>query len=649
MTDVKSISLPPKKELQKEFESGRIPRSKTWQAFINGLYLNTEQFDEIISLNKEFQQLSNENQTINTNVNQKHSQIDGWQQQVLSDKTASANSAQVAATSATNAQASKTAAATSATNAQASKTAAAISATNAQASKMAAATSAANAQASKTAAATSATDAQASKMAAATSATNAQASKTAAATSATDAQTSKTAAATSATNAQTSESASKASEQASEQAKNKAKKWANQPHSIPVETNQYSSLHYAEESKKYADTITNGMYFAGSWNTADGLPSAPTGQLVPWYRIVGNKAKSIRNIAAAPGDQLCWDPSNKEWFIIDTTDQVTSVNGQIGLVTLDADDVGARSDSWVPSTVDVASGQWRGKHTDMTRRFGESYQGGEVFFGYKNGKGHVIVDGEFYADEGKHKVYHPGNKPTWDDVDNKPMLTGGRKNLLINGNKTINQRNFDGNWSSKSVGEYGYDRWKKHGDGIEQIIEGGWFGAGVYTLSWQGAGSGLVNGTTVANGGTFYVANATHNISVVVPEAATLIQLELGSVATEFERTHIGTEEELCRLYFERKHYFTHLVNIYSANLAYTVFYFSKKRANPTVTFDNSITYGNQIHFPRKSRAIQSISPVGIVSNSDTTCAFPVSIQTATGMTGGCGHIYIILNIDAEL
>ena len=357
------------------------------------------------------------------------------------------------------------------------------------------------------------------------------------------------------------------------------------------------------------------MYFAGSWNTADGLPSAPTGQLVPWYRIVGNKAKSIRNIAAAPGDQLCWDPSNKEWFIIDTTDQVTSVNGQIGLVTLDADDVGARSDSWVPSTVDVASGQWKGKHTNMTRRFGESYQGGEVFFGYKNGKGHVIVDGEFYADEGKHKVYHPGNKPTWDDVDNKPMLTGGRKNLLINGDFRIWQRGTSRSSNSGSL--YLADRWKtwfsdsatmkrfastssssisskyyarftfSGSVSLAQVIENAkqLLKGKTVTLSfwlWTSESSyrfTLGNGFTGQNDAVQYISNQTiskpsgwHKVthtfdyvfnhesqesgiclvfSNVAAFAIAEVQLEIGSQATEFELTHIITELAACHRYYQ--------------------------------------------------------------------------------------------------
>ena len=76
-----------------------------------------------------------------------------------------------------------------------------------------------------------------------------------------------------------------------------------------------------------------------------------------------------------------------------------------------------------PTTVDVSSGSWKGKHTDMVRRFGENYEGGEVWFGYKDGKGHVIVDGDFYADTGNSLVWHQGNDGSGSGLD-ADMLDG---------------------------------------------------------------------------------------------------------------------------------------------------------------------------------------------------------------------------------
>lgn len=58
------------------------------------------------------------------------------------------------------------------------------------------------------------------------------------------------------------------------------------------------------------------------------------------------------------------------------------------------------------------SGSWVGIHTDKTRVGGISYGGGEVWFGFAGGKGHVIADGEFYANEGANQLWHNGNKPS---------------------------------------------------------------------------------------------------------------------------------------------------------------------------------------------------------------------------------------------
>jgi len=127
---------------------------------------------------------------------------------ILGSATAASTSATSAATSATSAATSATSAATSATSSASSASAAATSASSALTSQTAAATSATSAAASATAAATSATSAAASATTssnsaatATTQAANAATSATSAATSATSAAASATAAATSATSA----------------------------------------------------------------------------------------------------------------------------------------------------------------------------------------------------------------------------------------------------------------------------------------------------------------------------------------------------------------------------------------------------------------------------------------------------------------
>ena len=158
-------------------------------------------------------------------------------------------------------------------------------------------------------------------------------------------------------------------------------------------------------------------------------------------------------------------------------------------------------------------------------------------------------------------LFSDGTNASWGVVDG-----GGRKNLLINGNKWVNQRGFVGDWSALSVGAYGYDRWKKHASGIEQIIEGGYHGAGTYTLSWQGDGSGFVNGAAVENGGQAVISNTSDHISVVVPETAMDIQFEWGDHATQFQYVDPATLYLQCQRYFQAVFVQKVILAIYNSN-----------------------------------------------------------------------------------
>lgn len=65
----------------------------------------------------------------------------------------------------------------------------------------------------------------------------------------------------------------------------------------------------------------------------------------------------------------------------------------------------------------VNSGSWQGTHTDKTRVYGISSGGGEVWFGYAAGKGNVIADGEFYANEGQYVLWNAGNDGSGSGLD----------------------------------------------------------------------------------------------------------------------------------------------------------------------------------------------------------------------------------------
>lgn len=125
----------------------------------------------------------------------------------------------------------------------------------------------------------------------------------------------------------------------------------------------------------------------------------------------------------------------------------------------------------------------------------------------------------------------------------------GSHNKIINGDFTVNQR---GGTKTPGVGTYGYDRWKGHADGLEQIIEA--LEAGDYTLSWDGGGTGTFGGTTASS--PFVATASAGDISVIVPSTATRVALVLGDLSAygnSFGPRHIAHELGLCRRYGQVK------------------------------------------------------------------------------------------------
>ena len=116
----------------------------------------------------------------------------------------------------------------------------------------------------------------------------------------------------------------------------------------------------------------------------------------------------------------------------------------------------------------------------------------------------------------------------------------GSRNVIINGDLKINQRAVT--IAAAAVGAYGPDRWKKvDATNMTQIVEDVNFVPGAkYTLSWKG---GTPQVLTAPASGHWTLPN--------IPITATEVQLELGEVATPFERRSYGQELVLCQRYYE--------------------------------------------------------------------------------------------------
>jgi hypothetical protein len=145
------------------------------------------------------------------------------------------------------------------------------------------------------------------------------------------------------------------------------------------------------------------------------------------------------------------------------------------------------------------------------------------------------------------------------------------RNKLINGNFGINQRAYVSGAATGAANQYTLDRWRvvtsgqnltfsasgngnsvtAPAGGIEQVIEGASIEGGIYTLSWTGAGTASVNGTSITNGGQTASLTAGSNVTIKFVGVVSKAQFEIGSIATPFEHRPIGTELALCQRYFE--------------------------------------------------------------------------------------------------
>lgn len=209
------------------------------------------------------------------------------------------------------------------------------------------------------------------------------------------------------------------------------------------------------------------------------------------------------------------------------------------------------------------------------------------------------------------------------------------RNILINGDMRINQRGV-ANWGAVADGAYGFDRWKKQGSTITQIIEGGNFVPGVtYTLSYM-------DGTTPHT--SQVQAPTTRDWELTgIPMTATDVQLELGSEATPFERRPLTLEELLCFRYFWRPDaggivatgYAISATDVWSNPFAFPV----PMRTNPSKTFETGAW----------SNGINLKAPVTLTGGSNAFFNLRFGVTTVPGVYAAVGVAGKHLTFDAEM
>lgn len=199
-------------------------------------------------------------------------------------------------------------------------------------------------------------------------------------------------------------------------------------------------------------------------------------------------------------------------------------------------------------------------------------------------------------------------------------------NWIINGDFIINQR---GGVKKPANGVYGFDRWKGHANGIEQIIEA--LPAGEYTLTWSGGGNGTFGGQTKASPIKAIVAGG--NTSVVVPQTATKVSVVSGDATAQdlWQARMIADELPLCQRYYEIGRFRLNTFSNYGTRINKS--FMVEKRSTPsvgvTITEVQAVTGGG----------VEAITPTGF--NGGGTW-----VQSGTGAYGAIAFDW---KADAEI
>lgn len=154
-------------------------------------------------------------------------------------------------------------------------------------------------------------------------------------------------------------------------------------------------------------------------------------------------------------------------------------------------------------------------------------------------------------------------------IINGPLA--GFRNIITNGNLTINQRGYASGAATSGANEYTLDRWRvvtsgqdisfttsanvrtvtAPAGGVEQVVEGLNILSGIYTLNWTGTATATLAGSAVDKGGQVFLTGGTNAAVRFSSGTFSLVQLEPGPVATPFEQRPVGIELALCQRYFQ--------------------------------------------------------------------------------------------------
>jgi len=215
-----------------------------------------------------------------------------------------------------------------------------------------------------------------------------------------------------------------------------------------------------------------------------------------------------------------------------------------------------------------------------------------------------IVAGGTGASTAAGALVNFGVTSTAAELNSVQTLAG--RNIVINGSGRVNQRGYVSAAATGAAKQFTLDRWAvlvsgqnltstgtdagrtmtAPAGGVAQVIEGANIVGGTYVLNWTGTATATVDGVAVVKGGTFTLTANTNATLQFTGGTFTDAQIELGTVATAFERGDMDLLK--CQQY-----YLPNIINgatmyplITGSSLvrAYTVSFPIPMRAAPTVS-----------------------------------------------------------------
>jgi hypothetical protein len=191
-------------------------------------------------------------------------------------------------------------------------------------------------------------------------------------------------------------------------------------------------------------------------------------------------------------------------------------------------------------------------------------------------------------------------------------------------------------------------------------------GEGMRVWFWLGGGTNFSSGTHATSWAAYDATNVLADNQVNLADSTsnewyiTGVQLEVGSVATEFEHRSFGEELALCKRYFEKFTYTASGAISIATNTgvgsAFCDLYFSEKRAAPTVTSSSAGNASDEITFLSNTGNFPStIGTVTYSTINTTNCRAVGGSYSSTGWQSGYACYFhangtgVFIQYDAEL